>query len=155
MKDHKNMTRRRAFLSGVAASVAIAPLAEGSTPPSTGQPGMLEDVPAIRGLFRAYAASLPGEGEAMPVRLLQDPTEAEDSIVVSADRRTAHARFHCLVKMVTPLVGDAPLLEMARQQGCADTRWESGFLELECLRNDDGWQIQRLIYRRESSDQHE
>jgi hypothetical protein len=85
--------------------------------------------------------------EAAQLRLLQDPAEPPDRIVIADDRQSARAAFRCVARIAAPLVGNAPLVEMARLQGQhAETWWEGGSHELDCVKVGDSWKIRRLAY---------
>jgi hypothetical protein len=127
---------------------------------------LVEDTAAIRELHRAYAALVAAQapdvlrnlftedaaitkqspGGTLHVRVLQAP-ESPESITIAADRQSACARFHCLVQTEEPLIGNAPLLEIARMQGNRNMWWETGTHELDCVRSGDSWKIRRLVYR--------
>lgn len=174
--DQTNAKRgRRAFLRGTGAAItaALAPAAAGAalTGGETRPSASAGDAAAIRQLYQDYAARLasgPAEdlmalftqdGEALldrrrfadretvQLRLLQDPAQPTDSVEVSADGRSARARFHCLAQTAAPLSGNSTVVEMARLQGQYKTTWwEGGVHSLDCVKTRDGWKIRRLTY---------
>lgn len=78
----------------------------------------------------------------------QEPCRQQDVVSVSEDRRRASGCFHARVRVSMPLAGNSSLESMARLQGLdAQSRWEAGRFEIDCLRVEDGWKIGRLSYR--------
>jgi hypothetical protein len=79
---------------------------------------------------------------------LLDQTQKQDVLAVAPDRRSAKARFHCLMQMAAKVVSDSPMMEMARQQGQGILQWwEGGIYENSYVRDGDIWKIKRLDYR--------
>jgi SnoaL-like domain len=126
------------------------------------QLGVLEDANAIRALHRALGHALNEGLHQDVINLFADASEvAPDGAVfilestqepgvveVAPDRRTATARFHCVVKVAAPLPCSSPLVEMAQQQGQGmATWWEAGLYDNSYVKNDAGWKIQTLRYR--------
>lgn len=143
---------RRAFLSAAAVSAALAPTAGFSAVATEQSLDRREDIAAIRRLYREYAAGLRAIPEHLgtgpsPVHVLQDPAEHEDSITIAADGLAASACFPCLVQTAIPLAGSGSLLEMARLQGNRETRWESGVVSMECVRESGGWRSLKTLIR--------
>jgi hypothetical protein len=136
MKNQKS--NRRSFLkgSGAVVSSALVPAAANAAI------SQFDDRAEIRKLYREFVAQ-----QSDHLRVLRDPSHEEDTIAIAADGRTATARFHSVVQNATPLVGDAPLLEMARQQGIyAKQWWESGTHELTCVKGNGVWRIDTVRY---------
>jgi len=145
---------RRAFLrgAGAAASAALAP-GVAATALAGGEERTREDVAAIRKLYRDYAAGFAAQhadsGVEVQLRLLRDPAQPPDRIEIAAGGQSARAQFHCMVQTSRPLVGNAPLLAMARLQGQhRETWWEAGVHELDCVKADGKWKIRQVAYRR-------
>jgi NAD(P)-dependent dehydrogenase (short-subunit alcohol dehydrogenase family) len=142
-------TNRRNFLkgSGAAVSTALVPAtahAASQVDDTAAGVSRFEDCAAIRKLYRDFVTQ-----QSDHLRVLRDPAQEEDTIEFAADGQTAVARFHCLVENAKPLVGDAPFLEMARQQGLhAERWWESGIHELACVKIDGAWRIRTTVYRK-------
>jgi SnoaL-like domain len=79
---------------------------------------------------------------------LLDQTRPEDLVEVAADRKSAQARFHCLVQAQAAVASNLPIMEMARQQGQGILHWwESGLYENAYVKEGEVWKIQRLGYR--------
>jgi hypothetical protein len=79
---------------------------------------------------------------------LLDQTQEQDVVDVAQDRKSAKARFHCLMQMGAKIVSDSPMMEMARQQGQGIVQWwEGGVYKNSYVRKGDIWRIQRLDYR--------
>ncbi|MGH8226305.1 MAG: nuclear transport factor 2 family protein [Steroidobacteraceae bacterium] len=90
--------------------------------------------------------------EPCPTLVLDRPAPGQE-IRVAVDRRSAEARFTCLVRMRSSLAPQdsaslGSLAEMARQQGQANqVWWERGTLDNRYVRVRGAWKIQRLAYR--------
>lgn len=147
-----------AILAPAAAGIAHARSGEGERPDGgfhqdSEQFARLEDAAAIRELYQDYAAHLTAQAgqpgaQAVQLRLMQDPARRADTIAVAPDRKSATARFHCVAQTAVPLTGEGSLLDMARLQGqYAETWWESGIHELDCVRTGSGWKIRSVAYR--------
>jgi hypothetical protein len=79
---------------------------------------------------------------------LLDQTQEQDVVFVAPDRKSAKARFHCLMQAGAQVVSDSPMMEMARQQGQGILQWwEGGIYENSYVRDGDIWKIKRLDYR--------
>ena len=79
---------------------------------------------------------------------LLDQTQEQDVVDVAPDRKSAKARFHCLMQAGARVVSDFPLMEMARQQGQGIVQWwEGGIYENSYVRDGGIWKIKRLDYR--------
>jgi hypothetical protein len=79
---------------------------------------------------------------------LLDQTQEKDAIDVAPDRKSAKARFHCLMQAGVQVVSDSPMMEMARQQGQGILQWwEGGIYENSYVRDGNIWKIRRLDYR--------
>jgi len=79
---------------------------------------------------------------------LLDQTQEQDVIDVAPDRKSAKARFHCLMQAGAQVISDSPMMEMARQQGQGVLQWwEGGIYENSYVRHGDIWKIKRLDYR--------
>lgn len=144
-------TGRRAFLRGT--SVAIPAALVPAAAQAASVQASSDDAAAIRKLYQDYAARLAGGAAEGPspvqLRLLNDPAQPPDAIAISADGRSATARFHCLAQVAAPFTGNDTLVQMARLQGqYKATWWESGVYSLECVKTGGAWKIQRLAYRR-------
>ncbi len=78
---------------------------------------------------------------------LLDQTQEQDVIDIAPHRKSARARFHCLMQTGVEVVSDSPMMEMARQQGQGVLQWwEGGIYENSYVRDGDVWKIQRLGY---------
>jgi len=101
------------------------------------------------GALSDYAARLReiphAAAEPVPVRLLQYPAEHQDRITITADGRSASARFPCLAQIAIALSGAGSLLETARLQGNREMRWESGVISMECVKETGGWRSQKTL----------
>lgn len=75
--------------------------------------------------------------------------EAQASITVEADRRSARARFPYCIQVGTPMPSDLPLVQMARLHGGGIMKWcESGTCEVSYVKDNGGtWKIKKLEYR--------
>jgi hypothetical protein len=79
---------------------------------------------------------------------LLDQTQEQDVVEVAPDRKSAKARFHCLVQAGAQVVSDSPMMEMARQQGQGILQWwEGSIYENSYVRDGDIWKIKKLDYR--------
>jgi hypothetical protein len=79
---------------------------------------------------------------------LLDQTQEQDVVDVAPGRKSAKARFHCLMQVSVQLVSDSPLMEMARQQGQGILQWwEGGIYDNSYVREGDVWKIRKLDYR--------
>jgi hypothetical protein len=135
MKNQK--TNRRGFLKGSGAVVSSALI-----PAAAHAASQAGDSAEIRKLYREFVTR-----QSDHLRVLRDPSHEDDTIQIAPDGNTAIARFHCLVENATPLIGDAPLLEMARQQGLhAEQWWEAGIHELTAVKKDGAWRIEMVAY---------
>jgi hypothetical protein len=78
---------------------------------------------------------------------LLDQTQEQDVIDLAPDRKSAKARFHCLMQVGAQVVSDSPLMEMARQQGQGILQWwEGGVYENSYVWDGDVWKIKKLDY---------
>jgi hypothetical protein len=79
---------------------------------------------------------------------LLDQTQEQDAIGIAPDRKSAKARFHCLMQAGVQWVSDSPMMEMARLQGQGILQWwEGGVYENSYVRDGSIWKIKRLDYR--------
>jgi hypothetical protein len=79
---------------------------------------------------------------------LLDQTQEQDVVDVATDRKSAKARFHCLMQAGAQVISDLPMMEMARQQGQGVLQWwEGGIYENSYVRDGGVWKIKRLDYR--------
>jgi hypothetical protein len=79
---------------------------------------------------------------------LLDQTQEQDVVDVATDRKSAKARFHCLMQVGVQVVSALPMMEMARQQGQGSLQWwEGGMYENSYVRDGGVWKIKRLDYR--------
>jgi hypothetical protein len=79
---------------------------------------------------------------------LLDQTQEQDVVDVATDRKSAKARFHCLMQAGAQVVSDLPMMEMARLQGQGILQWWEGGMYENCYVRDGGvWKIKRLDYR--------
>ncbi len=79
---------------------------------------------------------------------LLDQTKEQDVVDVAPDRKSAKARFHCLMQAGVQVVSDSPMMEMARQQGQGTLQWwEGGIYENSYVRDGNIWKIKGLDYR--------
>jgi hypothetical protein len=79
---------------------------------------------------------------------LLDQTQEQDVIDVARDRKSARARFHCLMQAGVQVVSDSPMMEMARLQGQGILQWwEGGIYENSYVRDGSIWKIKSLDYR--------
>jgi hypothetical protein len=105
-----------------------------------------------QGIRRLYVDRL-GQGVAGdksgPVHgFLLDQTQEQDRIEVAPDRRSARARFHCLIQAGARRVSQGSLMEMARLQGQGTAEWwEGGVYDNAYVREGGTWKIWRLDYR--------
>jgi hypothetical protein len=105
-----------------------------------------------KGIRRLYVDRL-GQGVAAdrsgPVHgFLLDQTQEQDRIEVAPDRRSARARFHCLIHAGARLESRCSMMEMARLQGQGTAQWwEGGVYENAYVRDGGAWTIWRLDYR--------
>ena len=142
-KDKNQKSDRRSFLrcSGAVVSAALVPATAHAASQVAFQ---VDDHTEIRKLYRDFITK-----QSDHLRVLHDPSHDEDTIELAPDSRTAIARFHCLVENATPLIGDSPLLEMARQQGLnAEQWWESGVHQLTCTKAHGEWRLESASYRK-------
>lgn len=74
--------------------------------------------------------------------------QADDSLTVSDDLRSARATWHVDVRVCSPLQGDCTAAQMARLQGMVgDVRWEAGLIEASYVKTGGQWRIEALRYR--------
>ena len=79
---------------------------------------------------------------------LLDQTQEQDVVDVTPDRKSAKARFHCLMQVGAKVVSDSSMMEMARQQGQGIMQWwEGGIYENSYVKDGNIWKIKRLDYR--------
>ena len=79
---------------------------------------------------------------------LLDQTQEQDVVGVAPDRKSANARFHCLMQVGAKVVSDSSMMEMAHQQGQGILQWwEGGIYENSYVKDNDIWKIKRLDYR--------
>ncbi len=79
---------------------------------------------------------------------LLDHTQKQDAVEVAPDRKTAQARFHCLMQARTRDTSEFPMMEMARLQGQGILQWwEGGVYEISYVKYRDTWKIKKLDYR--------
>ena len=79
---------------------------------------------------------------------LLDQTQERDTIDIAPHRKSAEARFHCLMQTGVEVVSDSPMMEMARQQGQGVLQWwEGGIYKNSYVRDGAIWKIKRLTYR--------
>ena len=79
---------------------------------------------------------------------LLDQTQEQDVVEIAPDRKSAKARFHCLMQAGAQVVSDSPMMEMARQQGQGILHWwEGGIYENSYVKERGVWKIERLDYR--------
>jgi hypothetical protein len=137
----RGRSTRRGFIqaAGAALPFAAAGVPIHATARSEAQDARLEDVDAIRALNQEFAKARGLE----PVDFGE-----QDVIEVAADRQSATALLHCTVNIDQPIGPDAPLVEMAREQGGGVVRRsERGVFEHEYARRDGTWTIRRSVYR--------
>ena len=102
----------------------------------------------VRRLYVEHFGRRLTAGEDAPVHAyLLDRSPQQDSIEVAPDRKTAKARFHCLIRVEAALTSNLPLIEMARQQGQGIRQWwEGGVFENAYVQEDGVWKIKQLAY---------
>jgi hypothetical protein len=79
-----------------------------------------------------------------------DEEQQQEMLEVSADERTARARFTYSIQAGIPMDSDSVLVKMARLQGEGIRKWwEGGAYELTYIKDagDESWKIKRLEYR--------
>ena len=138
-----------AALSATAASVfAASPeRTPGDEDLSKARLARLEDVHAIRALHESHARLLQERDGVLLQKLIHQP----DVIEIAPDRRTATARFPCVVHSETAIGPACPLVEMAVQQGGGVIKCvETGIFENVYAREGAAWKIRQLAYRAET-----
>jgi hypothetical protein len=153
-------TTRRAFVlrggatfgAGVAAAATAGAAAlPGNQPSAQQQLGLMQDIEAIRGLHAQFIAGVESASNAAALDTHRayraNARQTQDAVQVSADRRHATALWHVDVQVVTPLVGDCTIAQMARLQGAwADMRWEAGRLSARYEKKRGKWQMINVEY---------
>ncbi len=88
-------------------------------------------------------------GKMEPIhRSFSSSTQNQDVVEIAPDRRSAEARFQCLMLVEVPVISNSSLVEMARQQGQGTLQWwESGAYENSYVKVGDAWKIRQLRYR--------
>jgi hypothetical protein len=77
----------------------------------------------------------------------QNPSQQNDTVMLSEDHLHATATFHVEVELCTPLQSDCTAAEMARLQGnVADRRWEAGRFEAKYVKAEGQWKMSALSY---------
>ncbi len=79
--------------------------------------------------------------------------QQQDMVEVTADRKSARARFTYSIQVGAPIISDSILVKMARLQGQGIMKWwEGGTYEVSYVRDikDSTWKIKRLEYRVQS-----
>lgn len=87
-----------------------------------------------------------GRNGPVPGFLLDHP-QMQDVIHVSEDRKSARARFRCLMQAGTHIDSEAPMAEMLEEGRGLRQWWEGGIYENEYVREDGVWKIAVLNYR--------
>ena len=105
-----------------------------------------------KGIRRLYVDRLrqgvSGERNGPLHGFLLDQTQEHDTIEVAPDRRSARARFHCLIHASARLGSQGSMMEMARLQGQGTAEWwEGGVYANAYVRHGGTWKIWRLDYR--------
>jgi hypothetical protein len=162
--EHPNERGRRAFLRGTGAAISAALVPAVAAVDETAETAR-EDAAPIRQLYRDWAVRVAGGrhrefadlfavdtdpfAPAGLLRLMRDPAQPPGTIAFAPDGRSAIAQFPCMAQIAVPLRGNGSVVEMARLQGQhAETWWESGIHELDCLKTGAGWKIRSVAYRR-------
>lgn len=151
MSTDKSKTSRRAFVvsggatlgAGVAAAVAAAGRA-----PTRATP---EEREAIRQLHAQYIADVEATRQAGAITTHRayraNARQTEDTLLMTANGRSATATWHVDVKTGMALDGDSTLVQMARLQGhMAHVQWESGRLEARYEKTEGQWRMTAVSY---------
>lgn len=103
----------------------------------------------VRRLYVDYMGQGFMENNSGPVHgFLLDQTQEQDVVDIAPDRKSAKARFHCLMQVGARIVSDSPMMQMARLQGQGILLWwEGGIYENSYVRDGEVWRIRRLEYR--------
>ena len=152
MSTRDSRTSRRAFVvsggatlgAGVAAAVAAAGRSSTRATP--------EEREAIRKLHAGYIADVENASRAGA-----EPThrayranarQLEDTMVMTANGRSATATWNVDVKTGMPLEGDSTIEQMARLQGhLGNVQWQSGRLEARYEKTEGEWRMTAISYR--------
>jgi len=153
MSKH-TVSNRRSFLKGGA--LVAAPLAAAAAPAVASALDLrdarlarLEDEAAIRELHQAWLrrfnagerAGLDGAVRSLAADYGGEP----DMVELSADRRSAEARYGLSVELHSALPEDNTLAQMAHAQGCGHVSWtERRVLRASYMKAGDDWAIARL-----------
>jgi hypothetical protein len=102
----------------------------------------------VRRLYVEYfGRGFTGNNYGLVHGFLLDQTKEQDVVDVAPDRKSAKARFHCLMQAGIQVASDSPMMEMARQQGQGILQWwEGGIYENSYVRDGNIWKIRRLDY---------
>lgn len=152
MSADKTKTSRRAFVvsggatlgAGVAAAVSAAarPSSTRATP---------EEREVIRRLHAQYIADVEAgtQPAATPTHhaYRANARQIEDTLVMTANGRSATAIWHVDVKTGMALEGDSTIVQMARLQGhLGQVQWESGRLEARYEKAEGEWRMTAVSY---------
>jgi hypothetical protein len=151
MSADKTKTSRRAFVvsggatlgAGVAAAVAAAGRA-----PTRATP---EEREAIRQLHAQYIADVEATRQSGAVSTHRayraNARQTEDTLVMTANGRSATATWHVDVKKGMELEGNSTIVQMARLQGhLGNVQWESGRLEARYEKAEGEWRMTAVSY---------
>lgn len=160
--DANNRPTRRRFLSTAGAALS-APLAAAGAYAATGPEAVgvspdehrtrLEDVNAIRALYRDYARRVNHGAsdaaiDANVQRLSADSFGEDDAIALARDGQTATGVFHCVVHSRTPIEPGCTLVDMARAQGEGYIeRSQPSVIEADFIKEDGAWKIRSVTRR--------
>jgi len=111
--------------------------------------GIWKNKSGVRRLYVDTFQSFFTDGKNGPVPgFLLDHPQLQDIVDVAADRKTATARFRCLMQAGVHDGSDAPMAKSLRDRGLPPMQWwEGGIYENEYVRIDGIWRIKTLNYK--------
>jgi len=103
----------------------------------------------IRRLYLGrFGRGFKGQNNGPVHRFLLDHGQQQDAIEVAPDRKSATARFQCLVQAWVHDTSEYPMMDLARQQGQGILQWwEAGLYENSYVKEGEVWKIKILDYR--------
>jgi hypothetical protein len=103
----------------------------------------------VRRLYlQRFGQGLNAQHEGPVHGFLLDHAQQQDAVEVAPDRKSAKARFHCLVQAWARDTSEYPMMDLARQQGQGILQWwEGGLYENSYVKEGEAWKIKLLDYR--------